>query len=257
MNRQHWPSFDSSMKYSYDYTNKKTDISSWEIISERYTAVSNRPVGVSKIPKVIHQIWLGGNMPAAEAAMINQVKTNLADGWTHVLWTEDNIDNLKNFHSRDLYNQTPNYGQKSDLLRYCILNEIGGVYMDTDFILLKQFDELLDMDFFCGVSYDDTPSLFNGLMGSSPGNDLIKDLLVLDRPLIYDDAMKLMDSTGPFFLTRKVFNHIHSNKDICVLPNSFLYPLPNFDRSKSRGADYRSYIENESLCCHMWSSSWM
>jgi hypothetical protein len=94
-------------------------------------------------------------------------------------------------------------------------------------------------------------------MGCRPDNNLINDLLKLDRPLMYHDAMKLMDSTGPFFLTRKVFKHINNNKDICVLPNSFLYPLPNFDRSKSKGADYRNYIEDESICCHMWSSSWM
>jgi mannosyltransferase OCH1-like enzyme len=245
------------MKYSYDYTNKKTDEESWNILSDRYNIIREQSIGSSKIPKIVHQIWLGGNMPEAERAMVNQVKSNLANGWTHILWTEDNINNLQNFYSRKLYDQTPNYGQKSDLLRYNILHELGGIYMDTDFILLKQFDELLDVDFFCGVSYDDYPSLFNGLIGSSAGNSLIKDLLELDRPLMYHDAMKLMDSTGPFFLTRKVFNHIQHNKSICVLPNSFLYPLPNFDRSKSKGSDYKNYIENETICCHMWSSSWM
>jgi len=257
MNKQHWPSFNDSMKYSYDYMNKKTDAEAWNIVIDQYNVIRKRPASELKIPKIVHQIWLGGNMPDAECAMINQVKSNLAGGWTHILWTEDNISNLKNFYNRDLYEQTPNYGQKSDLLRYSILHEMGGVYMDTDFILLKQFDELLDLDFFCGVSYDDRPSLFNGLMGSSPGNNLIEDLLKLDRQLVYNDAMKLMDSTGPFFLTRKVFKHISNNKDICVLPNSFFYPLPNFDRSKSRGTDYKNYIEDETICCHMWSSSWM
>jgi len=257
MVRSKWPSFSTSMKYSYDYMNIKTAIEQWKIIETRYLEYKDKQSQEQKIPKIVHQIWLGGNMPESEQKMVNQVRTNLDNDWTHILWTEDNIRDLKDFKNIELYNQTPNYGQKSDLLRYNILNEHGGIYMDTDFILLKQFNELLDLDFFCGVSYDGQPSLFNGLMGCSRGNSLISDLLSLDRPLMYHDAMKLMDSTGPFFLTRKVFKHINNNKDICVLPNSFLYPLPNFDRSKSKGADYRNYIEDESICCHMWSSSWM
>jgi mannosyltransferase OCH1-like enzyme len=249
--------FSDSMKNSYDYVNLKTSIDQWNIIESRYLehkVVKNKE---QKIPKIVHQIWLGGSMPESEQKMVEQVRANLDSDWIHILWTENEIKNLKNFNNIEFYNQTPNYGQRSDLLRYNILNEMGGVYMDTDFILFKQFNELLHLDFFCGVSYDDQPSLFNGLIGSSPGNDLIKDLLILDRPLMYHDAMKLMDSTGPFFLTRKVFKHIHNNGDICVLPNSFFYPLPNFHRSKSRGEDYKNYIEKESICCHMWSSSWM
>lgn len=257
MNKLIWPSFSESMKYSYDYMNTKAELSQWNIIETRYTELKHREIQTQKIPKIVHQIWLGGNMPEAEQKMVEQVKTNLGDDWSYMLWTEKDIAKLSNFANEELYNQTPNYGQKSDLLRYNILHEIGGVYMDTDFILLRQFDELLDLDFFCGVSYDNQPSLFNGLMGCTPGNDLITDLLTLDRPLMHNDAMKLMDSTGPFFLTRKLFKHIKTNNNICVLPNSFLYPLPNFDRSKSKGADYKSYLQQESICCHMWSSSWM
>lgn len=256
MSKLKWPSFNESMKNSFDYVNLKTKKEQWDVLEVRYHKYKTQKKGDQKIPKIVHQIWLGGSMPESEQKMVEQVKTNLDSDWTHILWTENEIKKLKNFNNLDLYNQTPNYGQRSDLLRYNILNEIGGIYMDTDFILLKQFNELLDLDFFCGVSYDDQPSLFNGLMGSSPGNILIKDLLVLDRPLMFHDAMMLMDSTGPFFLTRKVFKHL-SNINICVLPNSFFYPLPNFERSKGRGSDYKSYLEEESICCHMWSSSWM
>lgn len=257
MTKQNWPTFDSSMQYSYDYMNIKADLQKWNILESRYNIIKDRGIQSNKIPKIVHQIWLGGDMPVAEQNMINQVKSTLSEDWIHMLWTERDIDKLHNFKNINLFNETPNYGQKSDLLRYSILAEIGGVYMDTDFTLIKQFDELIDLDFFCGVSYDNSPSLFNGIIGCSPNNELINDLLFLDRPLMYHDAMKLMDSTGPFFLTRKVFNHILHNKDILVLPNSFFYPLPNFERSKSLGPDYSSYLKTETICCHMWSSSWM
>lgn len=257
MTKQQWPLFSTSMRYSYDYMNIKKRHDKWMLLEQRYEDYKNERTNAQKIPKIIHQIWLGGNMPLSEQKMVQQVKNNLGAEWNYILWTEREINNLTSFKNVDLYNQSPNYGQKSDLLRYAILNEIGGIYMDTDFILVKDFNNILDLDFFCGVAYDSEPSLFNGLIGSSSTNSLISDLLVMDRPLMYDDAMKLMDSTGPFFLTRKVFNHITQNKNICVFPNSFFYPLPNFDRSKTLGGNYRDYLQEETICCHMWSSSWM
>ena len=252
-----WPSFSNSMKYSYHFNNLKTDLDKWSIIEDRYAEIKSREIQENRIPKIVHQIWLGGNMPDSERKMVKQVKENLGKDWEYILWTEENISNLKNFKNIEMFNQTPNFGQKSDILRYNILSEIGGVYLDTDFIILKQFDELLDLDFFCGVSYDDNPTLCNGLIGCSPNNNLINSLLEFDKPLVHNDIMKIIDSTGPYFVTRKVFKHITEDKNICILPTSFFYPLPNFDISKSKGTDYRNYLEKESICCHMWSSSWM
>jgi alpha 1,6-mannosyltransferase len=40
----------------------------------------------------------------------------------------------------EVYNNLPNVGMKSDLLRYLILDVEGGVYTDTDTIALKPID---------------------------------------------------------------------------------------------------------------------
>lgn len=257
MSRQEWPTFDESMKFSYDYVNSKREENRWSILESRYEYIKGLRSRKPKIPKILHQIWLGGEMPEFEKQLTKKVKESLSSDWVYNLWTDNDIFKLKEFKNIDAYFSTPNHGQRSDILRYAILNEYGGVYMDTDFLLLKQFEGLMDLDFFCGVSYDSAPTVFNGLIGCIPNHPIISASLVHDRPIVYDDAMRLMDATGPFFLERKIFENIDECKEAVVLPNSFFYPLPNFERSKSLGPDYNSYLCKESICCHMWSSSWM
>ena len=134
--------------------------------------------------------------------------------------------------------------------------------MDTDFIMEKDLNELLDLDFFCGVAYDAAPVLFNGLIGSTKDNIIIKDLLDLDVAVSCNvggvhDSMSLMNSTGPYFLTRKLFKNMYTVQNSCVLPTSFFYPFPNFERCRKIGDDYNNYIQPETICCHMWASKWM
>jgi len=257
MSRNNWPPFKESMKFSYDYINLKQEQNRWDVLETRYECIKNVQPTESKIPKILHQIWLGGEMPEFEKQLTKRVRETLSSDWIYILWRDSDIYKLKQFKNIDDYLSTPNYGQRSDILRYAILNEYGGVYMDTDFLLLQQFDDLLDLDFFCGVAYDSTPTVFNGLIGCIPGHPIISAALEHDRPIVYNDAMKLMDATGPFFLERKIFANIDKYERAVVLPNSFFYPLPNFERSKSLGPDYNSYLCPESICCHMWSSSWM
>lgn len=255
--RSHWPNFEDSMQFSYNYKNKKTHSDDWAIISNRYEQVKHTPVQTSKIPKIIHQIWIGNSMPRMEQELTLQLKKSLDSSWTYKLWTEENINELNYFKHKPLFEATPNYGQKSDILRYAILSECGGIYLDTDFLMLKPFDEFLDLDFFCGISFDSKMEVFNGLMGSSANNAIINDLLNFDTPLRYTDAMSLMDSTGPFFLTRKFLKNLNECQTAVALPNSFFYPYPNFDYSKPLGPNYKNYLKSETVCCHMWSSSWM
>jgi mannosyltransferase OCH1-like enzyme len=251
-----WGNFDEGMQFSSGYKQKE-QIKKWDTLKSRYNQIKDINLVEQKIPKIIHQIWLGGKMPEFEAELCDQIKKNKGEDWQYILWTEESIKNLKNFKNIDFYNISQNVGQKSDLLRYAILYEYGGVYLDTDFLLIKNFDQFLGLDFFCGISYDSEPNVFNGLIGSSIGNKIIESLLTLDKPLTYADPMSLMDSTGPFFLTRKVFENIDDNPLVVALPNSFFYPFPNFNRDQLLGPQYTNYIKSETICCHMWSSRWM
>jgi mannosyltransferase OCH1-like enzyme len=256
MNNNHWPDFEESMHYSKAYQNERAQKENWNLLKDRYNHHKKITPKEQKIPKIIHQIWIGNELPEQEKKLTTQIKENLDPSWQYYFWTQNDLHRLSNFKNYKLFNETPNNGQKSDLLRYAILNEYGGIYLDTDFIPVKPFDDLLYLDFFCGISFDTVPNVFNGLIGSSQNNPLIKDLLELDKPLQYSDAMSLMDSTGPFFLTRKLFNNLELMQDLIAFPNSFFYPFPNFLKFRTLGNNYLEYVKPETYCIHLWSSRW-
>ena len=250
-----WPTFESSMKRAVNYNESRIEQNKWDLLVSRYNLIKDRPVSTPKIPKIIHQIWIGGNMPKTQKDLCENVKNFLASDWTYMFWTEEDVYKLKSFKNLDEYMKTPNKGQKSDLLRYEILNQYGGIYLDTDFIMVKNFDAMLDLDFFCGVAFDSSPNLLNGLIGTTAGNPLIQDILNLDVPIGYSDGMDVINSTGPYLVTRKLFNNIEKMDNVVVFPASFFYPFPNTDINKK--PDYKTYIEPETICCHVWHGSWM
>src|SRR3990167_9191444 len=97
------------------------------------------------IPRVLHQIWLGGPFPD-EFARYRQLWLALHPGWEHHLWTDDTMIPLRNQALYDAAEQiAPGSEQqfRADGARYEILAVYGGVYADTDMEPLRPIDELL------------------------------------------------------------------------------------------------------------------
>jgi mannosyltransferase OCH1-like enzyme len=255
--RTNWPTFNESMKYCRNYATKKTSFDRWNFVEQKYYEIKNRAPQKQKIPKILHQIWIGGDIPEREKAFCIQAKNALPSDWTYKLWRDEDVLSLANFTQAEPYNKTPSLGQKSDLLRLFILCEFGGVYCDTDFVLNKPFDDLLDLDFFGGVVYDEVPNIANSVMGSSPKNELILDMQILDEPMRHNDGMDIINTTGQGLITNKIFKNKDTFTNFVVLPNLFLYPFPNCPTCRDAGSDYRSYITDETYCCHLWHGSWM
>jgi mannosyltransferase OCH1-like enzyme len=257
MLKNNWPTFDESMQHSIYFNHEKIDLENWSYFKSLYNDYKLTSIKEQKIPKILHQIWLGGEIPPREKERCLNIKENLPRDWTYELWTDDRLSKTltDNFPNLNIFTKTPNLGQKSDILRNYLLCKFGGVYCDTDIILYKNFNQLLDLDFFCGITYDKNPILMNSVIGSSPGNDLIKDCQVFDKPVDSTDAMSIIDTTGPYFLTRKFLKH--KLKNMVAFPNSFFYPYPNYDTCKNLGHNYNSYIKDETFCCHLWACSWI
>jgi len=66
--------------------------------------------------------------------------------------------------------------EKSDLFRYYYLYKNGGVYIDTDAMLYKDINYIVNnYDFFVSKS---NINCFIGFIGSSPNNKIIKEVLL-------------------------------------------------------------------------------
>ena len=255
MTRKDFPDFDDSMHFAAYYKEHSKAYPDWDCLIENYNNFKLSKKGKEKIPKVVHQVWVGGPMKDFEKQCTDQVKSALGADWEYKLWNEKNIRTLK-YIDKETVNKagstTHGLAKVVDLVRYAILYEFGGVYMDTDFILHTDFNELLDLDFFVGIAYDAKPIIFNGLIGCTPKLELVQALSILDQPL---EGKEVMDITGPWFATRRMFEFL--NKDVVALPVSFFYPFPNFSFCRSIGDNYEDYIKEETICTHLWSSAWM
>ncbi len=141
--------------------------------------------GRLKIPAVVHFIWLGPRPFPPES--VENVRTWIANNpsWTIKFWTDRDRDLpcegmekvlVKDFTFLKLGNcfeQSQNWGEKSDLLRYEILFQEGGIYVDHDANCLRSFDGLnRGYDFFCGLEAPHEPfvgrsiTCGNGVIGS-------------------------------------------------------------------------------------------
>jgi mannosyltransferase OCH1-like enzyme len=91
------------------------------------------------IPKIIHQIWLGDKSLKPTNLMKTWEKIN--PSWEYKLWTEENLPVLVNQKHFDNYGS--NYVGKANILRYEILNQFGGFYIDADSKAIKPLDDSL------------------------------------------------------------------------------------------------------------------
>ncbi|MGE0009717.1 MAG: glycosyltransferase family 32 protein [Candidatus Babeliales bacterium] len=228
--------------------------------------VSAKPL----IPKIIHQIWLGGNPPAYLPAF-QKTWQKFHPDWEYKLWRDDDVKHMK-IHNQELFDAAVNYGQKADIFRYHILYEIGGLYADCDFRCLQKFDILHHCyDFYSGLNNCGNIEIANGLIGARPKHPILKQCieklaastdtlkqLSKDDPEYLKKAFGLVISqTGPGFFT-KSFMDVARTYDgpIIVLPCSFFYPLPNTHRNLTI-QESEKYIKPESFAIHYWACSWM
>lgn len=102
------------------------------------------------IPKIIHYMWLGGKeMPDKLKRCIDSWYKYCPD-YEIMRWDETNYDVHKNKFVADAYDNG-RFGFVPDYARLELLYTYGGIYMDTDVELLRNIDELLHQEAFCGV----------------------------------------------------------------------------------------------------------
>ncbi len=272
--RSHFVSSDAKWKYAYSQY-------------EKYKEMPLRSLEFSKdmdnIPFILHHVWLGSSLPDY-AKKFRRTWIELNKGWTFILWTDhpsyefgdvilESFDQLKNYLSQEqrsnfiimdmrkvqLYNQrtystkTKNYGEKSDLIRYEAIFQVGGLYVDTDFECLKSFESLhCNLDFFIGVAHDYNFSILNGLMAAKSNDPILAEVIKqLHTRRSHPSSLKF---TGPHFLTDVIFQimpHLPNYKGV-MFPSGYFYPIPATAEDSPI-----NWLRKETYAIHYWKCSWM
>ena len=101
---------------------------------------------MNEIPKIIHYCWFGkGKMPKALKECMKSWEILKQAGYEIKRWDESNCSFDENDFVRKCFAEKK-WGYIGDYYRAKALYEIGGVYLDTDVIIQKPFDELLNQE---------------------------------------------------------------------------------------------------------------
>lgn len=101
------------------------------------------------IPKIIHQTWKDKNLPPIIYKLVSENISFLkANGYKLMFWTDDMIlklisEEYPNFYN--IYKLARTGVQKGDIARILLVYHYGGIYIDLDVLILRDFNEILDM----------------------------------------------------------------------------------------------------------------
>jgi len=152
----------------------------------------------------------------------------------------------------------------ADILKYQVLLEKGGIYLDTDIIHKKPFTQLLKHDFVLGRQgydgFDGVCGLCNAVILSSPNAQFLQKWLQGYDPKMsispfvgfrskgYDDFYSEMSSNYPQMLAKLMPDNIH------LEPNESFY-FPMYDQVGLRMIFEENHDFEKAFCHHFWESA--
>ncbi len=183
---------------------------------------------MNKIPKIIHQIWVGKNKIPKNVLEYQKTWAKYHPNWKIMFWTDENIHKLKNINF-DYIKLCKNYSEQSDYLRYLILYNYGGIYVDIDFECLQSFNNLpiQKEKIFLGSNFDGYPT---GLLWASKKNKIIKEILenIPSRLKKWKNLNSFL-KIGPWFVSQYIEKY-HEN--IKIFPDYVFYPFKKYEDVK-------------------------
>ena len=210
------------------------------------------------IPKIIHYCWFGGkDIPDDNQELINEWKKLLPD-FQFKLWNEINspmtIPYIEHAYSLS------NWANISNYIRVYALYHEGGIYMDTDFKLIKRVDDLLNNNCFLGIENEgDEFFVNNAFFGSKPKHSFVKELLGVITSRF--DGSEKANLSSPVLTTELLrekglsLNKNQKIEDVSIYTSEYFYPLPFSERLRAN--DLNNYIKQESYAAHLWDETWL
>ncbi|WP_339868366.1 glycosyltransferase [uncultured Algoriphagus sp.] len=198
------------------------------------------------IPKIIHYCWFGnGELSSSEICCIESWRKFCPD-FEIRLWNESNFDiNFCEF-TKIAYKQKK-YAFVSDVARIYALYSEGGVYLDTDMLLINQLPEkFLSFNLFLGK---ESKSLYNAaILGSAKENIILKQML---NYYINSSSSIFQNQLIPQIITKELSSY-NESVDFNSFPPDYFYPLPY----QLRYFHYNQFLTRNTIAVHLWNLSW-
>ena len=199
------------------------------------------------IPKILHQLWIGPKTPPTKF-MDTWKNKHESEGFEYIRWTEQEM-NKRGFHSQltDKIKDMNEINGKADILRWELLYEYGGFFVDADAYCIEPVTYLVEKyKAFVGyeneqvrgagwignnTEYDDVlarthPLIATGTMAFPPKHDLPRlaiEWIKNNDVNVNRTGKRAWRTVGPGLLTR--LYHGQKWNDITVLPSYLFLPI--------------------------------
>lgn len=196
------------------------------------------------IPKTIHYCWFGKTQKSDLIKRCIESWEKHCSDYEIIEWNENNFDIKAHPFTAFAYTEKK-WAFVSDYVRFKVLYENGGIYLDTDMFLLKGLDKLLENKFFS--AYENDLFLSCGAIGVEKENILIK------KCLDYYDTHKKTLTPVPKILTG-CYNSLNADekKEMVIYPTEFFYPFNQYQIKNFNGNN----APEISYGVHLWNYSW-
>ena len=198
------------------------------------------------IPKILHFIWIGDESKIPSKCITTWHDMN--PDYEVKVWGNNEVQsvNWKNYRQLNDMIIKMDWAGASDVMRYEILHEHGGIYVDADSYCIKPLEDwILDCEAFACWEQEIIRNnlISNGFIGGKPGADAWKRCI--DEVATKDCTEKKLAwmITGPMLVTDVFFKQ---QANLTVYPSHFFMP--------EHHTGYVSKVTGHHFATHVWGS---
>ena len=216
------------------------------------------------IPKIIHYCWFGPKAYSQTVRRCMATWRKHLQGYEFMLWNEESCAAYAAEHGLPNPMKHPfvvsaykakKYAFVADYVRFWALYYVGGIYLDTDMYVVRDFDTLLDNEFFCAWETAEDTVRHNaggivscGALGACALGACARDILAKYDTLHFDET-----HLDKFIVPRIITPVILQHSEATIYPHDYFYPLPYQERFTLRKCKYNT---SNTYAVHLWDISW-
>lgn len=227
------------------------------------------------IPKIIHLCWLSGDPFPADIVKCLETWNEKLKDYTIWLWGKcpSDISVVRDLRlvvrefdlnstvwTRQAF-ETKKYAFAADYIRLYALYNYGGIYLDSDVLVYKSFDELLSLPYFIGC--DQICAFEAAVIGAEKGCKWIKDVLDTYKHKEFikqDGTYDMMELPVRFHNVLTTLNYkfrkIYSiPQALSIVSDPSIIEIFSKDFFNSRDA-VKVHPTKKSFCAHNYIGSW-
>lgn len=197
------------------------------------------------IPKILHYCWFGGRPKSDIFLRCLESWKQFAPDFELKEWNEMNSVPYHNKFYHDAMRKGK-YAFAADCIRVQVLYNMGGIYLDTDMLIIKPIESLLSYAFFTGYEVEGRANF--AIFGAIKKNHVLKNMKEFyDVQYFNPFSPPVITHTFKELVVKEQLKHGE-----VILPIDYFYPLPY----QKRDEHFQEYITPATLAVHLWEHSW-